>query len=1012
MNGIQRFFFFVLILMAPAIRAAEFEVLDRFSVDGYTELRGTAAVPSGGFSVGGSTFVVKDGNVGIGTTEPVVNLDVAGGIKVGTVTSNCTSAFAGTIRWYEGHLSVCNGSNWRQLDNQPPPTITSITPASGVVTGGTAITIIGTGFSSGLELTIGGAAATGIALTGASQITAATPARTAGAQEVRITNSDGQYITGTFTYNPLPASGGPVSPASGTEGTVVTITGTDFVNGLNVTFGGLLATTNSVTATQIVAVAPVNASTGAKDITITNPDSGAVTLTGGFTYLSPTVTGVSPAYGIQGTVITITGTSFANATGLAVTIGGVSATGFTWNSATQITATVPASTASGAKAVTVTNRDFGTGTKSDGFTYMVYATGGTETASGLYRIHKFNATSAITFATGGNVEVLLVAGGGGGGFGQGLGGGGGGGGVSYSPAHTVTSTYYNVTVGNGGTAGTSQKGGNGGDSVFNTLTATGGGGGGGGLNNPELTGASGGSGGGGGEDGGAEGAGGSGVSGQGNAGGRGHTSPLYRSGGGGGAGVIGDSGLISGNGGIGIPNGISGTISYYGGGGGGSAYQAAGSPAGTGGNGGGGNGGGTAGASGTMSAGTANTGGGGGGQTSGNGAAGGSGTVIVRYSTDASFWNTAPSLTSVSPVSGSGGGGYTITLTGSGFSAPAAVTIGGITASATTINGTQIIAVVPPQTSAGVKEVKVTNQGGQYSALPTAFTASVYATGGTVAVIGGYRIHTFAGGGTFTVTSGGTVEVLVVAGGGGGGGDLGGGGGAGGLIYNSSYVVDPGQAITVTVGDGGAGGGATRLSNTVGSNGANSVFGSLTAIGGGHGGAYWGSTSTYDTGAAGGSGGGGAAKDTAGGGTGGSGTSGQGNAGGLAGYNGNYPGGGGGGAGGAGANRTGSGGGTDGGVGGVGVAYSISGASVYYAGGGGGSSFGNTTATSSPGTGGLGGGGNGGWNNSTLTNIDGINGLANTGGGGGGGAYGYGSPVRPGYGGSGGSGIVIIRYPN
>ena len=56
--------------------AAEFEVIDRFSADGYSEFRGTAAVPSGGFTVGGSTFVVKDGNVGIGTTRPGAMLDV------------------------------------------------------------------------------------------------------------------------------------------------------------------------------------------------------------------------------------------------------------------------------------------------------------------------------------------------------------------------------------------------------------------------------------------------------------------------------------------------------------------------------------------------------------------------------------------------------------------------------------------------------------------------------------------------------------------------------------------------------------------------------------------------------------------------------------------------------------------------------------------------------------------------------------------------------------------------
>src|SRR5210317_845261 len=63
----------------------------------------------------------------------------------------------------------------------------------------------------------------------------------------------------------------------------------------------------------------------------------------------------------------------------------------------------------------------------------------------------------------------------------------------------------------------------------------------------------------------------------------------------------------------------------------------------------------------------------------------------------------------------------------------------------------------------------------------------VTATGGTVTCCGDYKIHTFTGPGTFTVTCAGnplgsnTVDYLVVAGGGGGGGFQGaGGGGAGG----------------------------------------------------------------------------------------------------------------------------------------------------------------------------------------------------------------------------------------
>jgi hypothetical protein len=209
------------------------------------------------------------------------------------------------------------------------------------------------------------------------------------------------------------------------------------------------------------------------------------------------------------------------------------------------------------------------------------------------------------------------------------------------------------------------------------------------------------------------------------------------------------------------------------------------------------------------------------------------------------------------------------------------------------------------------------------------------------------------------------VEVLVVAGGGGAGGH-GGGGGAGGLIYSSAYQLTNAAAITVTIGGGGAG--TTGPAN--GANGSNSVFGSLTAIGGG-GGAY------VNPGSDGGSGGGGGY----GGSPGGLGTAGQGNNGGKGDGGTNLPGGGGGGAGQVGGNNV----GTTSGKGGDGLAFTISGTSTYYAGGGGGNGY----PSSIGGAGGLGGGGAGG----------GISGTVNTGGGGGGGN------------GSGGSGIVIVRYP-
>jgi hypothetical protein len=250
------------------------------------------------------------------------------------------------------------------------------------------------------------------------------------------------------------------------------------------------------------------------------------------------------------------------------------------------------------------------------------------------------------------------------------------------------------------------------------------------------------------------------------------------------------------------------------------------------------------------------------------------------------------------------------------------------------------------------------------------------------------NIQVFTSSGTFTVPSGITrVDVLVVAGGGGGSGSVSGGGGAGGLIWQENYTVSPGEDISVVVGAGGAGG----ATNSAGTNGENSVFGTLTAIGGGRGA---GSGTVNAAPGDGGSGGGGARYVAPFFNSGGLGTSGQGNNGGNATAGGNTFAGGGG-AGGVGQSVA-----IGPGNGGIGRDFSnIFGTSVgengWFAGGGGGAN--------NSGAGGAGGLGGGGFGVSGTNNAG--SGAANTGGGGGG-AYAY----AAGTGGNGGSGVVIVRW--
>jgi hypothetical protein len=174
---------------------------------------------------------------------------------------------------------------------------------------------------------------------------------------------------GTGTVAPTITS---VSPSSGTTvgGTVVTITGTEFVSGATVTLGGTAASNVTVvSSTSITATTPAHA-TGTVNVVVTD-SNGSGTLANGFTYSNPalTVTAISPVSGSTagGTAVTITGTGFVS--GATVTLGSTAANNVTVVSGTSIVATTPAVPA-GVASVVVTNPGGQSGTLTNGFTYV------------------------------------------------------------------------------------------------------------------------------------------------------------------------------------------------------------------------------------------------------------------------------------------------------------------------------------------------------------------------------------------------------------------------------------------------------------------------------------------------------------------------------------------------------------------------------------------------------------------------------------------------------------------
>jgi hypothetical protein len=94
-----------------------------------------------------------------------------------------------------------NADTWYAAFENDPPTVTSITPATGTTAGGTAVTIVGTNLTGATAVTLGGTAATSVVVVNDTHITAVTPAKTAGAKDVAVTTPAGTgTLTNGFTY--------------------------------------------------------------------------------------------------------------------------------------------------------------------------------------------------------------------------------------------------------------------------------------------------------------------------------------------------------------------------------------------------------------------------------------------------------------------------------------------------------------------------------------------------------------------------------------------------------------------------------------------------------------------------------------------------------------------------------------------------------------------------------------------------------------------------------------------
>lgn len=337
----------------------------------------TGMSPTSG-PMGGNTQVTLTGAnftagtvVRFGATAGTVQSVSAGSIVVRTPALPVGSV-AVTVTRPDGQAATAPGTFTAMA---PTPVISAVTPASGPTSGGTSVTITGSQFVSGATVTIGGAPAAVASLT-STAIVVTTPARAAGAADVKVTNPGGPSATraAAFTYvAPAPVITA-MSPTNGpTSGNaLVTLSGMHFTAGAVVRFGSAAGAVQSISPTAIVVRTPALAA-GTYPVTVTLPDGQSAAAPGAYTAVTPSllITAVGPAWGpvTGGTSVTITGGQFQ--TGASVTVGGVPAA-IASISPTAIVIMTPAH-AAGAVDVKVVNPDGATAVSAGAFTYRAPA---------------------------------------------------------------------------------------------------------------------------------------------------------------------------------------------------------------------------------------------------------------------------------------------------------------------------------------------------------------------------------------------------------------------------------------------------------------------------------------------------------------------------------------------------------------------------------------------------------------------------------------------------------------
>jgi hypothetical protein len=249
----------------------------------------------------------------------------------------------------------------------PAPSLSSLSVTSAAAGASVPLTLTGSNLNSDAVINAGpNITVSNIAVLSSTQLTATfTVAATAsGTTNVTVTTAGGTTAPLVFTIGSTNPSIASISPASGLQGATVpvTINGSNFLSGASVAVsnpGVAVSNVTVVSASQITASFTIaaNAAPGNANVTVTT--SNGTSAPAGFAVIPPppALTAITPASATQGAMVpvTISGSNFTASATVSVSSSGVTVSNVSVASASQLTATftIAANAITGSSNVTV-----------------------------------------------------------------------------------------------------------------------------------------------------------------------------------------------------------------------------------------------------------------------------------------------------------------------------------------------------------------------------------------------------------------------------------------------------------------------------------------------------------------------------------------------------------------------------------------------------------------------------------------------------------------------------------